>query len=183
MIRDWIKKRYSDILFGILIVLLIIPDTRVYFLRIFSFSPGVENVEDAVVVEDYSWKLKGLNTDDFDFENARGQVVLVNFWATWCTPCVAEMPSLQALYKDYGDRVKFILVTTEDRERTLHFLQEKSFDMPVYHAIGHIPEYFQTSTIPRTFLIDKKGRILVNTGRADWNSAKVRRLLDKLLAE
>jgi len=180
---EFIKRRYSDILFGILIVLLLIPKTRVYFLRIFSFSPGVESVEQRKQLIDYNWELRGLNTPDYSFEQARGRVVLVNFWATWCMPCVAEMPGLQALYEDYGDKVDFVLLTTDDKAKTLAFLQEHHFSFPVYHAVGGIPQEFHTQTIPRSFLLDKKGYIVIDTGRADWDTAKVRKLLDDLLEE
>ncbi len=181
--RRFIKKRYSDILFGILILLLIIPRTRVYFLRIMSFAPGVEATGERRNAGDFHWNLKGLNTADYSFEQARGRVVLVNFWATWCMPCVAEMPSLQALYDDYGDKVDFILVTTDSEEKTLKFLKENGYTLPVYHAINSAPDAFDTRTIPRTFLLDKKGDIVIDAGRADWNTRKVRKLLDDLLAE
>lgn len=177
------KKHIWDILFYSLIILLIIPTTRVYFLRMLSFSPSVEKTENRVHVSNFDWQLKGLNTADYDFNQAKGKVVLVNFWATWCMPCVAEMPTLESLYKDYGDKVDFILVTQEGTDKVMPFMEKKGFTLPIYNAASNNPSEFNTETIPKTFLINKKGEIVVEVGRADWNSKKTRKLLDELLKE
>jgi thiol-disulfide isomerase/thioredoxin len=178
---EFIKKHYSNILFGLLVVLLIYPPTRVQFLRLLSFSPSVESVENQVQLEHYNWSLKGINTADYDFNKAKNKIVIVNFWATWCMPCVAEMPSLEALYKDYGDKVDFILVTTDEVTKITPFMKEKGFTLPIYQQLTKAPSEFETTTIPRTFLIDKQGRIIIDTGRANWNSSSIRRLLDSLI--
>ena len=176
-------KKIGDYIFYLLIILLIIPQTRVYFLRMLSFSPSVEKVEKKVQINSIDWQLKGINTADYDFQQANGKVVLVNFWATWCMPCVAEMPSLNELYKDYGDKVDFILVTQEGPDKVLPFLEKKQFDLPIYNQLNANPAAFDTQTIPKTFLLDKKGNIVIEAGRADWNTKKIRKLLDKLLKE
>ncbi len=177
------KKLVSNILFVILIALMLIPTTKAWILRQISFAPGIEKVENQVQLTSYNWALQGINTDNLDFNQEKGKVAIVNFWATWCTPCVAEMPSIEALYKDYGDKIDFILVTTDPKQKVLPFLEKHQFTLPVYNQVTQAPKEFFTKTIPRSFLIDKNGKIVVNTGRADWNSKKIRTYLDTLLAE
>jgi len=180
---QFLKKHYSNILFVILIGLLLYPKSKTWILRQISFSPGIEKIENRVKVSSYDWALEGLNTENFDFNQAKGKVVIVNFWATWCVPCIAEMPSLQALYDDYGDKVDFLLVTSDSSEKVMPFMEEHSFSMPIYNQISNAPSEFETRTIPKTFLINKSGEIVIEAARADWNTKKTRKLLDKLLAE
>ena len=109
---------------------------------------------------------------------------MINFWATWCPPCIAEMPSLQALYDDYSDKVEFLFVTNEDFKTVDTFKKKKDFNFEVYNPVGTIPQSLQTSSIPRTFIINKKGEIVVDeSGAVDWNSTTVRGQLDQLLSE
>ncbi len=175
------KKAVSNIIFVIVITLLLYPKSKAWILRQISFSPSVEKEAVREQLTSYNWKLKGVNTVDYDFRKAEGKVVIVNFWATWCVPCIAEMPSLQKLFDDYGDKVDFLLVTSDEKFEIEPFMQEKGFSLPIYQAASQIPEKLQTKYIPKTFLIDKKGNILIEAGRADWNTQKVRKLLDDLL--
>ena len=180
---NFLKKHYSNILFGIAVVLMLYPPTRVKILRLISFSPSVENVENRVKLATYNWNLQGVNTADYDFNQAKGKVVLVNFWATSCMPCVAEMPSIEDLYKDYADKVDFILVTREPKDKIMPFMAARGFTLPIYNSVSTVPTEFETNTIPRTFVLNKKGEIVIDTGRADWNTIKIRAYIDELLLE
>jgi len=177
------KKAISNILFVIAIGLLLHPTSKTWILKMISFSPSIENAENRVQLSSYDWALQGVNTENYDFNQAKDKVVIVNFWATWCVPCIAEMPSLQELYNDYGERVDFLLVTSDPSEKVLAFLKEREFNLPVYNQISQAPEVFYSKTIPKTFLLNKKGEIVIEAGRADWNTKKIRKLLDKLLKE
>ena len=180
---DFLKKHYSNILFGFAIVLLLHPTSKAYILRLISFSPSIESKENRVQISTYHWNLHGLNTEDYDFNQAKGKVVLVNFWATSCMPCVAEMPSIEDLYQDYGDKVAFILVTRESKDKIAPFMAARGFTLPIYNSASTAPVEFDTNTIPRTFLLNKKGEIVIDAGRADWNTTKIRTYIDELLAE
>jgi thiol-disulfide isomerase/thioredoxin len=181
--KQLLKKHYSNILFVIAIGLLLHPTSKAWILKMISFSPSIEKVSDRVQIQSYNWHLKGLNTEDFDFNQAKGKLVIVNFWATWCVPCVAEMPSLQALYEDYGDQVVFLLVTSDKLNKVKPFLKEHQFNLPIYNQLSASPKEFETQTIPKTFMINKKGQIVVESGRADWNAKSIRKQIDLLLSE
>lgn len=177
------KKAISNILFVIAIGLLLHPTSKTWILKMISFSPSLENTENRVQLSTYDWDLQGINTENYDFNQAKGKVVIVKLWATWCVPCIAEMPSIQALYDDFGDRVDFLPVTTDTPEKVNSFLKERGFSMPVYNQISQAPKELYSKTIPKTFLIDKKGEIVIEAGRSNWNTKKTRKLLDKLLKE
>lgn len=177
------KKNISNILFVIAIALLLYPPTREWGMRQLAFTPSVENAKNAETINSYNWELKGLNTPSTNFNEFEGKVIFVNFWATWCPPCRAEMPMIQKLYNDYKDKVAFVFVTNEDWNTVHKFFNEKGYDLPVYNSSTVPPQKFtETNSIPASFLIDKNGAILISkVGAADWNSNKVRKLLDDLI--
>ncbi|MEO6446883.1 MAG: TlpA disulfide reductase family protein [Gemmatimonadaceae bacterium] len=117
----------------------------------------------------------------------RGEVVLVNLWATWCGPCVIEMPSIQRLYDRYReDGLKVVAIAVDDpgfEQQILDFVSQRSFTFEVLHeGSGRIEAAFQTSGIPATFLIGRDGRIRkFQLGAADWDSAANRAVVAQLL--
>ncbi|MFZ3273185.1 MAG: TlpA disulfide reductase family protein, partial [Lutibacter sp.] len=99
------KKSISNIIFVIAIGVLLYPPSREWFMRQIAFAPSVKEVEKSEKLSSYDWELKGLNTESINFKDLENKVVFVNFWATWCPPCRAEMPMIQKLYADYKDKV------------------------------------------------------------------------------
>lgn len=152
--------------------------------RLLSSSAAMVKAELQVPLDSYKWQLKDTDMQPFYFESQKGKVVLVNFWATWCAPCIAEMPSMQKLYNDYGDTVTFMFVTNEEEQKVLDFLKRKNYDLPVYFPRSKEPKVLSSKILPTTYIINKKGKLIVaETGAADWNSTTTRNLLDSLLKE
>lgn|SRR5690606_13919270 len=136
--------------------------------------------------ENMNISLKGYNgTPDANLVDFRGKVVFLNFWGSWCPPCVAEMPSIQELYEAKGNQVAFVLITMNDKpEKFVPFLQKNNYKMPVYEANSLLPSVLMPDSFPTTYIIDKNGEVVLKEiSSADWNSPKVHELLDKLLAE
>jgi len=134
-----------------------------------------------VQIQDYHWRLAAPDGTVFNFEDTKGKVVLVNFWATWCPPCIAEMPSLELLYKDYKDDVEFVFVSNEAASVIDSFKSKNGYRFVVYKPISKYPKAFNVTNIPRTFLIDKTGRIVIDkTGASNWNSDAFRATIEKL---
>ena len=186
--KKFLRKHYSNILFAILLALLIIPQTRlpiqVFVLRILSSSPSESKSGTSIPLTDYSWNLLSIDHQSVNFSRSRGKVVLVNHWATWCPPCLAEMPEMQRLYDRYGKQVDFYFVSTESIPTLEQFLQKKNYDLPVYQEQSSTPGLISTQTLPTTFVLSKSGRIVMqHTGAADWDSKTVHELLDRLLKE
>ena len=157
---------------------------KVFASKLLSTSAAMVKEGMQVPLDSYQWKLTDLENRPFDFETQRGKVILVNFWATWCPPCVAEMPSMQKLYDDYGEKVTFMFVTSDDRQKVENFLKRKNLNLPVYYPDSETPETLKSKLLPTTYIINSKGEIVVaETGAADWNSNKTRALIDDLLSQ
>jgi thiol-disulfide isomerase/thioredoxin len=184
----FLKKNWSNILFIIIIILVIIPQTRkpiqVSLNRLFAFSPSEVAKEDREEIGSYDWKLRDLDGNRVNFEESRGSVAIVNLWATWCPPCIAEMPSFEELYNDYGNKIDFYFVSSEESDRLMNFMQKKEYSFPVYQPLSAGPPKMQSNSLPTTFVISKTGEILVRkTGAADWNSSRLREKLDVWIGE
>lgn len=148
------------------------------------FSPSAEYNEDNKKLSDYNWKLSNDKAEAINFQNFKGEVVFINLWATWCAPCVAEMPVMNDLYSDYKDQVQFLFVSNESIEKVRAFKSKKNLELATYQPNSLSPVDLRSKTIPATFIIGKDGTIHVaERGVANWNSNKVRDLLDRLISE
>ena len=188
MIDKGLKKKIGNGVFFVLLLLFLVPATRtqiqIFLTRYISFSPGLVAEDSREVLTAYDWDLQGVNTENLDFETTKGEVVLVNFWATWCPPCIAEMPSMQKLYDRYKDKAHFVFVSNEVDSVLHKFMRTKEYDFPIYRAISNTPPLLYGKSLPTTYLLDKKGALVINkVGAADWDSDTVHKTIDKLLAE
>ena len=132
---------------------------------------------------DYNWTLALAENEPFYFTNFRNEVVFLNFWATWCPPCVAEMGEIQELYKKYGNRVAFMLVTNEKPDVVNAFMEKNQYQMPVYYLENkQVPKALSFSAFPTTFIISKDGRVVSKkTGAANWDSKATEKIFEELL--
>ena len=186
--KAFIKKNWSNFLFIVVLVLLFVPQTRmpiqVFIQRLISFSPSEILKEDQLLINDYNWKMISLDGNLKNLQNDYGNVLLINKWATWCPPCVAEMPSLQKLYDTYGTRVSFYFITDEAPERLHKFMSANNYDFPVYISSSSSPEGLNSNSLPTTYVISKNGSVVMEkVGAADWYSNAVHVVLDRLLAD
>lgn len=182
----FLKKNWSNILFVGFILAMLVPQTRspivVFVQRSFAIGPSVN--KNKVQLQDYDWQLTNTNKESLSFEQAKGEVVFLNFWATWCPPCIAEMPSMQKLYDSYGDKIAFYLVTNEDPDKVEAFMQKNNYSMPVYYTQSNPPKQLEHRALPTTFVIGKNGEIHIReSGATRWHGNRVTELLDKLLQE
>jgi thiol-disulfide isomerase/thioredoxin len=182
------KSKIKNIIFIIVLAILIIPQTRkpiqVLIQKGFALiSPSIENNNKIKTLTNYNWTLRDKDNNVLNLQELKGKVILINFWATWCPPCIAEMPSLQKLYNDYNDKVVFLFVTTDWFNTIKSFLDKNKYTFKVYRPDENgYPEFLNINTIPRTFLIDKEGNIIIDeSDAANWNSEIVRNTIDNLL--
>ena len=179
------KSKFKNITFLIVMGLLLIPQTRQPIQVLLNkglalFSPSTIDESKQVILANYNWDLQDTNSNVLHFEDVRGKVVLVNFWATWCPPCIAEMPSMQTLYDVYKNKIEFVFVSNEERSVINKFLKEKEYTFKVYNPVSQYPDAFDVSSIPRTFLIDKKGIVnQVSFGLAHTLEADIQQLLNE----
>lgn len=183
---EFLKKQWSNILFGVFILVMLFPQTRtpimIFVQRTLAMGPSVK--KNKAVLQDYDWPIVNANGETISFSEAKDEVVFLNFWATWCPPCIAEMPSMQKLYDNYGDKVKFYLVTDEDPEKVEPFMKKYDYTMPVYYSEYAPPKLLQSRALPTTYIIGKDGNIHIKeTGSARWHGNRTTTLLDELLVE
>ena len=186
---EYLKKNWSNILFILFILLMLIPQTRkpiqVSLNRLLAFSPSEISEGKRESLDNYNWQLVRLEDEqEVNLSQSKGEVILVNLWATWCPPCIAEMPSLHKLYEDYGEKVNFYFVSSEEPEKLKRFMDKKGYSFPVFLPLSMGPEKLQSNSLPTTYVISKKGEIVIEkTGAANWNSDDFRKNLDDLLKE
>jgi len=193
--QNYYKKRKpfaiaTDILFWGLILLLIIPTTRVpvssFFIRLTSFAPSGLSADKQYTLSENTkkWELADLSGKPVLFSNLMDKPLFVNEWATWCPPCRAELPGIQKLYEEYGNKVNFLLLSDEPQTKIKAFSREHHYeDMPFYRY-RYVPQDFSTRSIPTTYIISKEGKVvLTKKGAARWDSEKVKKLLDKLIRQ
>lgn len=182
------KNQWSNIIIAVIILAMIIPGTRkpiqIFVNKLLAFSPSVTSESERQSIASYNWVLEKNNKDRLEFEDLENKVILINFWATWCPPCIAEMPSFELLYRDYKDKVEFLFISSEDHETVRGFLNRKKYSIPAYRPLSTAPEPLNGKTLPTTYLINKKGVIVIEkVGAADWNSESLRQTIDNLLLE
>ena len=107
------KKR--DLIFLVVIVLLIIPQTRkpiqVTLNKVISqFGPSIIDKSNRTALEFSSFKLVSADGEEINLKDLQGEVILLNFWATWYPPCIAELPHIQDLANDYNNKIKIIFL-------------------------------------------------------------------------
>lgn len=195
MLKNYIKKKSKfglaiDLFMLILLVLLLIPATRkntaAFILKptLFIHQPKVKTDRVEISTQAYNWQLKNLDGEGVSLSELSGKVVFINLWATWCPPCIAELPDLIKLYDDYGDKVVFLFISNESLPALKAFVDKKGYQIPVYFPVTGYPADFEANSIPTTFIVNKKGEIVVQkNGVAKWNSNRTRNILNTLIAE
>jgi thiol-disulfide isomerase/thioredoxin len=157
--------------FGLLVAgigLILIGITAVFFLVDRSSNDPTQATDFSAVPARVEYVAPPLNLVDIhgekdSFLNYRGQVVLVNLWATWCPPCKAEMPLLQDYYKQHKAE-GFSVIAIEDGDPTsdvISFVDEYGITFPVwldptYQATDHV---FKTRNLPSSYVIDRAGKV------------------------
>jgi len=131
--------------------------------------------------------VKTLKGDAVSLQALRGQVVVVNFWASWCEPCMAEMPSLARLSERMKGRPLTIVTVNyaESREKIDLFLARTGLDLPVVaDSQGDAADAWGVGGLPMTFVVDKAGRVRYRVfGERNWDDSGTVQGLDRLLAE
>lgn len=132
---------------------------------------------------DFSMKLINSKGEKVVMEQFKGKVIFMNLWATWCPPCIAEMPSINDLYNEVErEGIVFIMLSLDDNfEKAKRFKEKKDFDFEVYYPAEGIPQMYYTRSIPTTYIIDAKGGLaLTQMGMADYNTDEFKQFLRKL---
>ncbi len=115
-----------------------------------------------------------------------GKPIILNFWASWCFPCITEMPHFNTKYQEYGDQIQFLMVNVtaaDTMEEAQALLEQRGFEFPVlFDMDGDAMTVYKVSSIPVTYLINSEG-IIIEEVVGSMNKKELQKLIDKLLAE
>ena len=132
------------------------------------------------------FKLRNLKGNYESLSSYRGEVVVLNFWATWCVPCRVEMPSFEKLFRRYRSEGVTVLAITLDKnseERIKSFVDEYGLSFPILlDDKSEVERLYPSMTIPFTYVIDREGRIVARVdGAKNWESNETFEAIDYLL--
>jgi len=130
-------------------------------------------------------QLKDVFGNTVSLSDFRGNVVFLNFWATWCPPCVIEMPSMQKLHRRFKDK-NFVMVAINSQEtdtQVKSFLNKYKLSFTaLLDSSGEVGTWFDVNAFPTTFVVDKEGRIIGRAlGPREWDSQASVALFDYLI--
>uniref|UniRef100_UPI004047BB8C TlpA family protein disulfide reductase n=1 Tax=Roseivirga sp. TaxID=1964215 RepID=UPI004047BB8C len=148
---------------------------------------GAVNVslnEDETASADYNFRLVDTEGNKLDVRDLKGKTIFINMWATWCAPCVAEMPSINDLYNkiENKEEIVFLMISYDKDMRTARgWVKRKGFDFPVYQLASPLPDMYETGVVPSTFVISPQGKIVLNkTGMANYDTKRFLNFLTKM---
>lgn len=130
-------------------------------------------------------KFKDENGKTISLSSLKGKVVFINLWATWCPPCIHEMPSINELKKSLNnnDDIVFLMVDVDNKmEQSSAFMKENGYDLPVYVPASDIPSDYLGGAIPTTVILDKNGNIAARMeGGRDYTDPQIAKGLNELV--
>lgn len=131
-------------------------------------------------------RFEDVHGNSVSLNDFKGKPIIINLWATWCQPCIEEMPSLAKLQQDYGAKGLVILALSEDDSLSLatHFYQKKNIAgiTPYLDKDHKVWAALQTRGIPTSVFISSEGKVTARIeGAVDWQSPKVQALLSQIV--
>lgn len=174
--------KLSDIFFLLFFVAILTSDGRIFIQKMIlntGLFSGVDTGEaQALNQDEKQWTWTNQNGEYVRLDDLNGKPVFINFWATWCPPCNAEMPGIIELMDEVGEKASFVFLTTESPELVSAFLAKKGWNIPVYYY-DYVPsESLNSEALPTTVIINSKGEIIHKSkGMRKWNTEDAKELL------
>lgn len=158
--------------------------SKILLNRVFALSPTIIGVENRAQLPDYDWRLKDAQWNLFNFTEAEDKVVFITFWRSWHMPSQAQLKDVESLYTKYKGKVKFYVISNEERGPVEEFILKSGYTFPVTYEIVGDSSPIEILKPPGSYIIDKNGFVAVHqTAIADWDNDSVDALLTKLIAE
>jgi thiol-disulfide isomerase/thioredoxin len=187
---DWIKKNWVTTLLTVFIAVMVVsPNAKSWVLEqlvsigLFRAEIKKEDSKGNEAATSFNFTSEaGVTTST---SSLIGKVIFINFWASWCPPCRAEMPSLHKLYKKLKDDNRFVFLfinEDDDKTKAKQYLQKSDFTISLFGRIGEVPSEIFSGTLPTTIVIDKQGKVVLHhTGMAGYNTDAFIKQLKELL--
>lgn len=174
------KNIINGLFIIVFLIILLVPSAKALMMQglmeIGLFKPDTNQHKAELSTDLSSIRFKDAKGDEVNLGALNGKVVFINFWATWCPPCLAEMPSIHQLYQQFGQDkdVVFLMVDADvNFKKSQAYMDRKKYKMPVYAIASDLPATIFKGTLPTTVVFDKKGRLSYHgQGAADYASNK-----------
>jgi thiol-disulfide isomerase/thioredoxin len=190
--RVALKKWFSTgnvlngLFFAAIIAVLFIPAAKSILIRglmgVGLFQPKTEQTASSLQAKDVIFRDSSGRT--ITLSSLKGKVAFINFWATWCPPCLAELPSINTLHKKLSNNsnIVFLIVDADNQlGKSVPFIKKNGYNLPVFETVTDIPSEMLSGLIPTTIVINKQGLIVFkHEGVADYSSDKFVEYLRKL---
>ncbi|MFP4017614.1 MAG: TlpA family protein disulfide reductase [Bacteroidales bacterium] len=182
--KQSIVSKILDIIFVVLIILIIIPATRkevmTYASKLRMYITSVNTSSDRIEVSnDNNLEFIDEKGEQYTFADFSGKPVFINYWATWCPPCRAEMPALEKLYKEYKGDINFLFISQESFSKTGKFIKDHDYELPVYRLVSAPQQPLDYEVLPTTMFIAEGKLIFNKDGAVNWNSDKIKQILNE----
>ncbi|WP_412466957.1 TlpA family protein disulfide reductase [Pedobacter sp. KLB.chiD] len=183
------RNIFSALLIVILLAMVFIPDAKAFFIKglmeIGFYKPDVEAPKENVAGLN-GIRFKDVNGNLVDLGDLKGKVIFLNFWATWCPPCRAEMPSINKLHSHFKNDQDIIFIFADadgDLTKSTKFMADHQYSLPVYKVESNIPEQLFTGALPTTVIFDKQARLsFKHEGVANYADQKIVDFLNRLIS-
>ncbi|RYZ54533.1 MAG: TlpA family protein disulfide reductase [Sphingobacteriales bacterium] len=179
----------KNILFVVpLLVILFVPGAKALvitgLMQIGLFQPDIPASVKPVGTNAYNVTFRAANGKTLSLNSLKGKVVFVNFWATWCPPCRAEMPSINKLYTQFRSdtNVVFIMVDADSQPaKAVKYMERRKFKLPVYTVADSVPHTLFSGALPTTLIFNKQGNVAFREeGAGNYAAPKVVEFIKKL---
>lgn len=154
-------------------------------MKIGLFQPKIDKQPDEAAAEPLpNVYFKDGDGKTIDLASLKGKVIFINFWATWCPPCIAEMPSINSLHSKFKDneKVVFLMVDVDGNyQKSDSFMKKHHYDLAVVSPASEIPPVFMQGAVPTTVILDPEGKMVYRQeGAADYSSAEMTEMIARL---
>ena len=199
MIKKWftISNALTAIMMVFVVVILVSPNFKGVviqgLMKIGLFQPDVSAKNEKTPISKISQGeqtgvlFKDETGNITDLSDLKGKVVFINFWATWCPPCIAEMPSINKLQEKFKDNKDFIILMVDadnKPEKSIKFMAKRNYNLQVFTPASQIPAELLGNALPTTVILNKKGKtVFKHEGGADYTNQEFLTFLETLLKE
>ncbi len=177
------KRAFYLLLLVSLVVNSLMLSTRAHADDHFMDALAIMEFDRKIQAPDF--ELKKLNGTKVRLADLKGKIVFLNFWATWCPPCLDEMPSMEKLYNEFKDKDFTILAIDlrESERRVKAFKEEFGLTFPILlDSDGQVGLEYGVRSIPTTYLVDREGFLIGGAlGARDWSTKDAFQFIDHLL--
>lgn len=129
-----------------------------------TLAAGCQDEKEEKIPATFAMQMENSKGEPVSMDEFKGKVIFFNVWATWCPPCIEEMPGIQELYEKVGEdpEIAFLMLSMDqDFEKAIAFREKHGFDFEIYRLTGAMPAMYNTKLIPTTFVIDPEGNLVL----------------------